>query len=219
MTPLSFLKSLGPLALQELLSIFNSSFSLAHCPRIWMVATVIPLLKTGKPPSEVTSFRPISVTSCVVKLLEHILGDRLCYIAETNNIFSRFQAGFCKGRSCEDQITGIVQAIEDDFQQRPMKRSVLTLLDFSKAYDTVWREKLLLHMLNTGILQQSSAGSDLSSTTAGDVLNSSTSLVPVNVLLKVYKRKDKQINNRKDDVLVARLRSSHHPSLKQYLLQ
>ena len=217
MTPLSFLKSLGPLALQELLSIFNSSFLQAHCPRIWMVATVIPLLKAGKPPSEVASFRPISVTSCVVKILEHILGDRLCYIDETNNIFSRFQAGFCKGRSCEDQITGIVQAIEDDFQQRPMKRSVLTLLDFSKAYDTVWREKLLLHMLNTGILQHSSAGSDLSSTTAGDVLNSSMSLVPVNVLLKVYKRKDKQINNRKDDVLFARLRSSHHPSLKQYL--
>ena len=32
-----------------------------------------------------------------------------------------------------------------------MKCSVLTLLDFSKAYDTVWREKLLLPMLNTGI--------------------------------------------------------------------
>ena len=32
-----------------------------------------------------------------------------------------------------------------------MQRSVLTLLDFSKAYDTVWGEKLLLHMLNTGI--------------------------------------------------------------------
>ena len=32
-----------------------------------------------------------------------------------------------------------------------MQHSVLTLLDFSKAYDTVWREKLLLHMLNTGI--------------------------------------------------------------------
>ena len=66
-------------------------------------------------------------------------------------MFSRFQADFRKGWSCEDQITRIVQAIEDGFQQRPMKRSVLTLLDFSKAYDTVWREKLLLHMLNTGI--------------------------------------------------------------------
>ena len=32
-----------------------------------------------------------------------------------------------------------------------MQRSVLTLLDFSKAYDTVWREKLLLYMLDTGI--------------------------------------------------------------------
>ena len=66
-------------------------------------------------------------------------------------MFSRFQAGFHKGRSCEDQITRIVQAIEDGFQQRSMKCSVLILLDFSKAYDTVWREKLLLHMLNTGI--------------------------------------------------------------------
>ena len=30
-------------------------------------------------------------------------------------------------------------------------------------------------------------------------------------------RDTKQINNRKDDVLLARLRSGHHPSLKQYL--
>ena len=155
--PPSFLKSLGPLALQELLSIFNSSFSLAHCPRIWRVATIIPLLKAGKSPSEAASFRPISLTSCVVKLLERIIADRLYYIAEANNMFSRFQAGFCKGWSCEDQITQIVQAIEDGFQQRPMQCSVLTLLDFSKAYDLdfskayVWREKLLLHMLNTGI--------------------------------------------------------------------
>ena len=149
--PPSFLKSLGPLALQELLSIFNSSFSLPHCPWIWRVATIIPLLKAGKSPSEVASFCPISLTSCVVKLLERILADRLYYIAETNNMFSRFQVGFRKRQSCEDQITWLVQAIEDGSQQRPMKRSILTLLDFSKPYDTVWREKLLLHVLNTGI--------------------------------------------------------------------
>ena len=149
--PPSFLKSLGPLAVQELLSICNSSFSLAHCPRISRVATIIPLLKAGKSPSEVASFRPISLTSCVVKRLERILADRLYYIAETNNMFSRFQAGFHKGQSCEDHVTQKVQAIEDGFQQCSMKRSVLTLLDFSKAYNTVWREKLLFHMLNTGI--------------------------------------------------------------------
>ena len=71
-----------------------------------------------------------------------------CYIAETNNLFSQFWAGFCKGQSCEDQITQTVQTIEDGFQQLPMKHSVLTLFDFSKAYHMVWREKLLHHMLN-----------------------------------------------------------------------
>ena len=86
--PPSLLKSVGPLVLQELLSIFNSSFSLAHCLRIWRVATIIPLLKAGKSPSEVASFCPISLTSCVVKLLECILADRLYYIAKTNNLFS-----------------------------------------------------------------------------------------------------------------------------------
>ena len=105
---LSFLKSLGPLTFQELLSIFNSSFSLALCPGVWRIATIISLLKAGKSLSEVASFRPISLTSRVVKLLEHILADRLDYIAETNNLFSRFQAIFCKGWSCEDQITWIV---------------------------------------------------------------------------------------------------------------
>ena len=87
--PPSFLKSLGPLAFQELLSIFNSSFSLAHCPRIWRVATIIPLLKAGKSPSEVASFRPISLTSCVVKLLESIIADRLYYIAESRLVDSK----------------------------------------------------------------------------------------------------------------------------------
>ena len=86
-----------------------------------------------------------------MKLQERILADCLNYIAETNNLFSRYQAGFCKGRICEDQITWIVRATEYDFQQRPMQHSILTLLDFSKAYDMVWREILLLHMLDTGI--------------------------------------------------------------------
>ena len=101
-------------------------------------------------------------------------------------MFSRFQAGFRKARSCEDQITRIVQEIEDRFQQLPMTRSVLALLDFSKAYDTVWREKLLLHILNTGIPLTFIHWMRSFLNTAGDVSNSSTSLNPVDVLLKVY---------------------------------
>ena len=56
---------------------------------------------------------------------------------------------------------------------------------YSKAYDTVWREKLLLHMLDTGI-PSTFIWSNLSSITAEHVFNSLMSLVPVDVLLKVY---------------------------------
>ena len=128
------------------------------------------------------------LTSCVVRLLERILADLLYYIDETSNMFSRFQAGFRKARSCEDQITRIVREIEDGFQQLPMKHSVLALLDFSKAYDTVSREKLLLHMLNTGIPSTFIHCIRSFLNTAVDVSNSSTSLIPVDVLLKSTSR-------------------------------
>ena len=145
------LKALGPTALQELLDIFNALFRNADCPQIWRNAIILPLLKAGKPASDLASFRPISLTSCVVKILERLLAERLYYLAEHLGWFNSTQAGFRKGRGCEDQILKITQAIEDAFHQRPRKVSVLVLLDFSKAYDTVWRSKLLHSMLDTGV--------------------------------------------------------------------
>ena len=147
----AFLKELGPIALGVLLSIYNESFSLANCPQIWRTAIIIPLLKAGKSPKEIKSFRPISLTSCVVKLMERLVAERLYHIVETAGIIHKFQAGFRKGRSCEDQILKVVQAIENGFSKLEPERSVLVLLDFSSAYDTVWREKLLISLYEQGI--------------------------------------------------------------------
>ena len=149
--PPTFLKELGPRALDELLEIFNQSLSTASCPQVWRNAIIIPLLKAGKSAKDLASYRPISLTSCVVKLLERMIATRLYHLAETQGMFSPLQAGFRKGRGCDDQISRIIQAIENGFQAKPMKRSVLVLLDFSKAYDTVWRERLLLSMINKGV--------------------------------------------------------------------
>jgi len=91
------------------------------------------------------------LTSCIVEALERIIAERLYHLGEVNGWFSPLQAGFRKGRSCEDQVLKIVQAIEDGFHKSPHERSVLVLLDFSKAYDTVWRQKLLLSMMDLGV--------------------------------------------------------------------
>ena len=149
--PPAFLKELGPEALKVLLGIYNESFWNAACPQIWRTAIIVPLLKAGKPSGALKSYRPVSLTSCVVKLMERLVAERIYHIMETGNHFSKLQAGFRRGRSCEDQILKLTQAIENGFQKKRMERSVLVLLDFSAAFDTVWRQRLLLSMSEQGI--------------------------------------------------------------------
>ena len=91
-----------------------------------------------------------------------MVAERLYHYAETNKIFSPQEAGYRKDRGCEDQITRVIQQIQDGFHSKPMKRSVLVLLDFSKAYDMVWREKLLLSMLKQGEVDQTLLGEQTS---------------------------------------------------------
>ena len=71
--PPAFLKELGPKALKVLLGIYNESFWNAACPQIWRTAIIVPLLKAGKPSGALKSYMTISLTSCVVKLMERLL--------------------------------------------------------------------------------------------------------------------------------------------------
>jgi len=93
----------------------------------------------------------VSLTSCVVKTLERMIANRLYALAEENGWINSVQAGFRKHHSCEDQILRVTQSISDGFQSKPGKRSVLVLLDYSKAYDKVWREELLMVMHEQGV--------------------------------------------------------------------
>ena len=72
-------------------------------------------------------------------------------MAEKKGWINKAQAGFRKGRSCEDQILRITQNISDGFQKKPMGRTVLLMLDYSKAYDKVWVEDLLIEMIKKGV--------------------------------------------------------------------
>ncbi len=76
--------------------------------------------------------------------MERMVHNRLYNLAETRGWLCNEQAGFRKLRSCEDQILRITQTISDGFQAAKPQRSLMALLDFSKAFDRVWREELLL---------------------------------------------------------------------------
>ncbi len=102
--PSTFLKALGPTAKTELLSIFNESFSKGVVPGIWKRATILSLKIAGKTPGAISSYRPVSLTSSIVKTMERMAYNHLNNLAETRRRLCSEHAGFHKLRSCKDQI-------------------------------------------------------------------------------------------------------------------
>ena len=51
--------------------------------------------------------------------------------------------------SANNQIIRVVQSVSDGFQERQI--SLMALLDFSNAYDTVWRQRLLNTLIGKGL--------------------------------------------------------------------
>ena len=143
------LKYLGNTAVLKLLEIFNSSWESGTLAQVWREAIMIPVLKKGKDKKKAASYRPISLTSCVVKTLERIVNQRLLWYLETENILVPEQAGFRHFHSTEDQVTHLSQEIEDAFQER--KVTFATWIDLQKAFDKVWTDGLLVKLQRSGI--------------------------------------------------------------------
>ena len=63
------IKHLGPKAKKILLEIVNKSWKSGQVPQSWREAHMVPIHKKGKDKTNTGSYRPISLTSCVEKLL------------------------------------------------------------------------------------------------------------------------------------------------------
>ena len=74
----------------------------------------------------------------------------MTHFIDQNNIIRSEQAGFRKHRSTEDQIIKIQQQVTNGFNSRgkKSKRTLMVLVDFSKAFDTVWRKRLIRKMID-----------------------------------------------------------------------
>ena len=131
------------------MKIVNGSLKETRIPQNWRNGKIIPILKNGKPPEAIPSYRPICLTSCVGKLMERVINKRIMYKLESRNMLNENQAGFRSSRSVEDQLIRLSQTISDGFQDR--EKTTLALLDYAKAYDKVWRDGLLLKMIDMGV--------------------------------------------------------------------
>ena len=144
------LKHLGNFGIQYLTNIYNNSVNKAHIPARWKKARIIPLLKPGKPADKGTSFRPISLLSPSIKILESIL---LPTISESVKL-KEHQHGFRKGHSTGTALQNIANHITTGLnRKRPAERTVLVAIDLSKAFDTVNHEILIQDILELNLNQ------------------------------------------------------------------
>ena len=60
-----------------LLKLFNNSLEHGCYPESFKIALVTMLHKTGKPKNKALSYRPLSLTSCIGKILEKLLTNRI----------------------------------------------------------------------------------------------------------------------------------------------
>ena len=124
-------------------AIFTKSLRSGLLPQDWKTGYIVPIFKKGSK-TKVNNYRPVCLTSVVIKLLESIVRDALFSHISQNNLFSDSQHGFVPHRSCSTQF---VHALNDwtSSLDKGFATDVI-YFDFSKAFDSVPHVRLIKNL-------------------------------------------------------------------------
>lgn len=135
------LKHLPRKPLVLLTRIYNTCLKLHYFPCNWKKAKIVPIPKPGKDLRLTENYRPISLLPTMSKILERLLLLRLQPPLHDNHIIRAEQFGFKRKLSAELQVLRLVEHLTTAFNQA--KHTAAIFLDWEKAYDKVWVDKLL----------------------------------------------------------------------------
>ena len=119
---------------------FTISLKLGFIPHVCKIAVLCMLIMPDKPPSQTTSYRPISLLSAIMKLFERVIEKRLRKHLEDNGFFSKYQSGFRKSKSTNDHLFRLSQTIMESFNRG--EHVIAAFPDLEKAFDSVWHNGL-----------------------------------------------------------------------------
>ncbi len=127
---------------------FNKLLLNSYFPDSWKLANVAPIFKKSDP-SKPSNYRPISLLSCIGKLMERCKQKYIYNYLKTNNLLTPFQSGFIKGDSTVNQLTCLYNDICQAMDEGKEVRAVFC--DISKAFDRVWHRGLITKLSSFGI--------------------------------------------------------------------
>ena len=132
-----------------ILKLFNSSLYHGCYPKVFKKSQITMLHKPGKPKSEITSYRPLSLTSSLGKILEKIITNRVKDWCNENDIINKQPNGFRSKRNTNDNLFKLTQTLKQNIKKGFVTSAVF--LDVEKAFDQVWHTGLLHKMKKFGI--------------------------------------------------------------------
>ena len=136
------MKEAGPALVGPLVTLFNRSLLLRQVPDEWKKAIVIPIFKGGrKDRQEPSSYRPISLTSCVARSMEKIVNAKILIFFKTNTFLYPPQSGFLPTHSTVTQLAYLVHEWQMALDSGESIESVF--LELSKACDRVSHQGLM----------------------------------------------------------------------------
>ena len=140
----SMLKQIPNSCLRIICLFFNQSWSSGNIPASFKHAIVLPILKFGKNKSDSNSYRPISLTNSLAKIMERLVTERLTYKLETCNLLTINQTGFRKNRSTIDQIVRLQDHISRHLHNK--MHTLALFIDFKAAFDMLWKNGVLIKL-------------------------------------------------------------------------
>ncbi|KAH7933361.1 hypothetical protein HPB49_011888 [Dermacentor silvarum] len=126
------LRNLATSEQRRLLDCYNIWWS-GQVPEAWRTAIVAPILKSNKPANELSSYRPVSLTSAACKVMEAIALARLEWVARACGFLADQQTGFRRRRCTADSIADVVSTLEDARASGDL--AMLLLIDVKGAFD------------------------------------------------------------------------------------
>ena len=134
----------------QLSIIFNESLATGVLPAEFKTGNISPILKPGKTDNSApNSYRGISLTCVLAKVLEKIVHQQLEAHFHKIGAYHEDQYGFRKGRSCADLL---LATIDDWLIAKDHKMSTsIVFIDLSKAFDNVRHDKLLIKLQKLGV--------------------------------------------------------------------
>lgn len=124
--------------------LFNMCAKEGHIPQIWKSSTIIPLAKLNKP-KELKDFRPVALTSLVMKILEKILKAEIMSLVTGK--LDPLQFAYQTGRSVDDAKLFILDTVYKHLE-KPGSHVRLLFADFSSAFNKMQPHILIERLAN-----------------------------------------------------------------------